>query len=129
MPNGWAWCRMETICPYGSCEKVDAKFINNNEWILELEDIEKDSGIILSYVSKSQRNSISVKHRFDKGQLLYSKLRPYLNKVVIAPKAGYNQSFLSLILLYSDYQLELCHKIHIAPRQLHHSRILEMGIH
>ncbi|MBQ6263997.1 MAG: restriction endonuclease subunit S [Clostridia bacterium] len=102
VPENWAWCRMETICPYGSCEKVDAKTIKNNEWILELEDIEKDTGVILYFVSKSQRNSISVKHRFDKGQLLYSKLRPYLNKVVIAPKPGYCTSEILPLTFYGN---------------------------
>lgn len=32
---------------------------------------------------------MSTKHIFYKGDLLYSKLRPYLNKVVIAPKDGF----------------------------------------
>ena len=36
-----------------------------------------------------ERNAVSTKHRFMKGQVLYSKLRPYLNKVVLTDEDGY----------------------------------------
>ena len=80
---------MQTICPYGDCEKVETKDIKPDEWILDLEDIEKDTGNIISVILKKDRNSVSTKHKFYKGQLLYSKLRPYLSKVVIAINDGY----------------------------------------
>ena len=69
---------------------------------MDLEDIEKDTGKILQYVFKSTRNSISTKHRFSKGQLLYSKLRPYLNKVVIAPNDGYCTSEILPLTFYGS---------------------------
>ena len=56
--------------------------------MLDLEDIEKDTGKILKFETLETRNSLSTKHVFKKGDILYSKLRPYLNKVVIAPKDG-----------------------------------------
>lgn len=56
--------------------------------MLDLEDIEKDTGRILRFETLETRNSLSTKHVFKKGDILYSKLRPYLNKVVIAPKDG-----------------------------------------
>lgn len=40
-------------------------------------------------LTKHERNSASTKHLFSKGQVLYSKLRPYLNKVVLADDDGY----------------------------------------
>ena len=89
LPAGWAWTRLGVICPYGTCEKAKAKDIADNEWILDLEDIEKDTGLILNHITKKYRSAISTKHRFSQGQLLYSKLRPYLNKVVIADQDGY----------------------------------------
>lgn len=57
--------------------------------MLDLEDIEKDTGIVLQKIRKAERNSASAKHLFRKGQVLYSKLRPYLNKVVLADEDGY----------------------------------------
>ena len=89
LPAGWAWSRLKCICPYGECDNVECCEIKNDDWILDLEDIEKDSGKILVFAKKSDKNSVSTKHKFYQGQLLYSKLRPYLNKVVIAPQAGY----------------------------------------
>ena len=92
VPDGWAWTRLGVICPYGTCEKVETKNIADNEWILDLEDIEKDTGLILKHITKKYRTAVSTKHRFLQGQLLYSKLRPYLNKVVIADQDGYSTS-------------------------------------
>lgn len=80
---------MGEICDYGSCTNVSTNDIDDNAWMLDLEDIEKDTGRVLQKVTKIERNSASTKHWFDKGQVLYSKLRPYLNKVVLADEAGY----------------------------------------
>ena len=90
------------MCPYGECDNVECSEIKNDDWILDLEDIEKDSGKILAFAKKSDKNSISTKHKFYQGQLLYSKLRPYLNKVVIAPKAGYCTSEILPLLFWGD---------------------------
>lgn len=89
LPDGWAWARLGVICPYGENKAVSADLIDETAWILDLEDIEKETGVIKKYTTKSERNSVSNKYSFCKGQLLYSKLRPYLNKVVIATKDGY----------------------------------------
>ena len=44
---------------------------------------------MLNVVRKRERPFTSIKHTFLKGQVLYSKLRPYLNKVTIASDDGY----------------------------------------
>lgn len=88
MPDNWSWCRLGSICDYGKCKNVSTSEINDETWVLDLEDIEKDSGRILKFLSFKVRKSASTKHIFKKGDILYSKLRPYLNKVVIAPKDG-----------------------------------------
>lgn len=89
IPEVWAWCRLGEICDYGKCINVDTKELKPEDWILDLEDIEKESGKIIKFITFSKRKSESTKHKFFKGQVLYSKLRPYLNKVVIAPKDGF----------------------------------------
>ena len=83
------WCRLGEVCDYGKCENIEASELKADDWILDLEDIEKDSGKIITFHSFAERKSESTKHIFRKGDLLYSKLRPYLNKVVIAPKDGF----------------------------------------
>ena len=104
LPGSWGVCTLGEICDYGNCINVDTKQIGDNEWILDLEDIEKDSGKVLYKAKKQERNSISTKHKFYAGQVLYSKLRPYLNKVVLADENGYCTSEI-LPLVFSDFVL------------------------
>ena len=89
LPENWAICALGEICDYGSCINVETDQISDDEWILDLEDIEKDSGKVLCKIRKLERNAVSTKHKFSNGQVLYSKLRPYLNKVVLADEDGY----------------------------------------
>ena len=89
LPDSWSVCCLGDLCDYGNCTNVDTADIADSAWMLDLEDIEKDSGVVLQKVRKAERNAASTKHRFHKGQVLYSKLRPYLNKVVLADEDGY----------------------------------------
>ncbi|MBQ3776623.1 MAG: restriction endonuclease subunit S [Fibrobacter sp.] len=89
IPENWIWCRLKDIANYGECDNVEVKHIPETAWILELEDIEKDSGKILHFFSKSERQINGVRHQFEKGDVLYSKLRTYLNKVLVASNDGY----------------------------------------
>lgn len=56
-------------------------------WGLDLEDIEK-GGKLLQKLSVGQRKAIGDKTVFYKGDILYSKLRPYLLKILIADDDG-----------------------------------------
>ena len=89
LPETWEICCLGEVCDYGDCINVDTADIDDGAWILDLEDIEKDTGVVLKKVTKAQRNSVSTKHQFHSGQVLYSKLRPYLNKVVLSDDDGY----------------------------------------
>ena len=89
IPDNWELCCLGELCDYGNCTNVDTKNISDEAWILDLEDIEKDSGRVLQKIRKFERESFSTKHLFHKDQVLYSKLRPYLNKVVIADEDGF----------------------------------------
>lgn len=87
LPDGWVWCRLGEICNYGTCTNANPNEIPQSAWILELEDIEKESGRLSQTGVK--RNPQSTKHRFKAGDVLYGKLRPYLNKVIVAPRDGF----------------------------------------
>ena len=89
LPETWKICCLGELCDYGNCINVNTEDIAEDAWILDLEDIEKDTGTVLKKVTKNQRNSVSTKHKFHSGQVLYSKLRPYLNKVVLSDADGY----------------------------------------
>ena len=128
IPDGWSWTRLITICPYGETTTINANNITDNEWILELEDIEKDTGKILSYVLKSERQSVSQKHKFCKGQLLYSKLRPYLNKVLIAPKDGYCTSEILPLTLYGNISPEYIRTFLMSDTFLAYVDLISYGV-
>ena len=89
IPSGWVWCRLGSLVDFSKSKSVKANNIAPDAWLLDLEDIEKDSGKILHKKRKGPTTSISDKHRFERGNVLYSKLRPYLNKVIIADEDGY----------------------------------------
>ena len=89
MPASWAWTTLGYISNYGECNTISIVNITDNEWILELEDLEKDTATIIQLLTKKDRNIKGVRHRFNKGDVLYSKLRTYLNKVLVAPRDGY----------------------------------------
>ena len=89
VPSSWEWTTLGEISNYGECSNYKVSEININDWTLELEDIEKGSAKILAYKTKKERNISGVRHKFCKGEVLYSKLRTYLNKVLIAPKDGF----------------------------------------
>lgn len=74
---------------YGECNNVSVDSITDDDWVLELEDLEKDTAKIIQTLSRSKRSIKGVRHRFNKGDILYSKLRTYLNKVLVAPQSGY----------------------------------------
>ena len=88
IPEGWEWARLGSLCDFGACRNIDYRDVAEGVWNLDLEDIEKDSGSIVRKKRKVKGESGSTKHVFASGSVLYSKLRPYLNKVVIADEDG-----------------------------------------
>jgi type I restriction enzyme S subunit len=57
-------------------------------WCLNLDQIESHSGKVLSKLKIKARDVGPSTYAFEKGTVLYCKLRPYLNKVVVADAVG-----------------------------------------
>lgn len=89
IPHTWVWARLGEVVDYNGRSKVAANTIPDDAWLLDLGDIEKDTSRIIQRVTFGQRRSKSTKTHFAKGDVLYGKLRPYLNKVVVAEAPGY----------------------------------------
>ena len=62
--------------------------LDNNVWLLNLDMVESQSGRIIDYVYEDIENVGNSTCKFSEKNVLYSKLRPYLNKVVIPDKKG-----------------------------------------
>lgn len=89
IPDSWKWVKLGDCTGYAQTkEKVSPKDITGDMWSLDLEDIQKDTGAILVKIKASERKISGDKVKFHKGQVLYSKLRPYLKKILVAPDEG-----------------------------------------
>ena len=100
IPDTWQWTRLGYISNYGKNESVATKDIPDEAYIIELENIEKDTGRIIGYTPRQSLTESSTHHVFSKGDVLYSKLRPYLNKVVIPDYDGFCSG--EIMALYFD---------------------------
>ena len=89
IPETWKWVRLGEISTYSQSKtKIKISDIDTPMWSLDLEDIEKESGKIISRITTKNRNFSGKKIIFNNGQILYSKLRPYLKKILVAPDNG-----------------------------------------
>ena len=90
LPKLWKWAALGDLVLYDAGIKREPKTLNKELWLLELEDVEKDSGRLLVRITASARKSKSTKSEFRVNDILYGKLRPYLNKVLVADVPGYS---------------------------------------
>lgn len=89
IPESWKWVRLGDCTSYAQTkEKISPSEIAPNMWSLDLEDIQKETGTILVKMMASERIITGEKVKFHKNQVLYSKLRPYLKKILVAPYDG-----------------------------------------
>lgn len=90
--DSWQRCPLGYVCNYGCNETVQPSAMKVGKLLIGLEDIEKDSGKLIRRKFFDGTNATSPKHAFRRGNVLYGKLRPYLNKVIIADMDGYCSS-------------------------------------
>lgn len=84
--SNWVWKRFKFIARVDSNLVEPDRFEN---WLhIAPDSIGKGDGRLLHRHTVSEDSVISGNHLFRKGAILYSKVRPRLNKVVIAPDDG-----------------------------------------
>jgi type I restriction enzyme S subunit len=88
IPHDWKWIALSKAADCRASTKVDSASLNDSDWVLDLEDIDGGTGKVIATATFAERSSLSTKASFQKGDVLYGKLRPYLNKVVIADRSG-----------------------------------------
>jgi len=81
------------ITKYGRCATVKSNLVPPEEYPdypqISPDNIEKGSGKLLdTYSTVAETGVISNNHLFFEGQIIYSKIRPLLNKVMIATFSG-----------------------------------------
>jgi type I restriction enzyme, S subunit len=108
LPVTWQWARIGDLFEYDAGTKCNPSELVPDRWLLELEDIEKDSSKVLTRLRARDRDSLSTKSEFQVGDILYGKLRPYLNKVVVADEPGYSTTEIVAIRPFLKLHPEYC---------------------
>ena len=86
--KSWETQKMDAVAPI-----VNFKGEFYNEvWLLNLDMVESQTGRIIDYLIVPKEKVGNSVCAFDTTNVLYSKLRPYLNKVVIPDRCGYATS-------------------------------------
>lgn len=86
LPNTWQWCKFYEIANIASNLVSPDKYLDFPH--IAPNNIEKGNGKLLQYNSVRIDSVISFNHYFYAGQILYSKIRPNLSKVVIVDFDG-----------------------------------------
>lgn len=108
LPATWSWAALGAVMNYDAGVKHHPATLDGSAWLLELEDVEKDSGRIVAHIQANQRSPRSTKSEFQSGDILYGKLRPYLNKVLVADVPGYSTTEIVAIRPYTALCPEYC---------------------
>ncbi len=87
IPENWKWVRLGEITDYGIGKSVKYDSIPVDSLIIELEDIEKNTFKLLN--KNRKRTPKSSKNEFQKGDILFGKLRPYLKKTILIDEDGF----------------------------------------
>ena len=128
IPDSWEWVRLGDMSNYGQCTSVDTADIDPGTWSLDLEEIEKGTGRLIERKTAADKKSKSSKHVFIKGILLYSKLRTYLNKVLVADMDGVCTSEIVPIELNGGVNAEYVRLVLMSPYFLEYTTSRGYGI-
>ena len=128
IPDSWEWVRLGDMSNYGQCTSVDTADIDPGTWSLDLEEIEKGTGRLIERKTAAEKKSKSSKHVFTKGTLLYSKLRTYLNKVLVANMDGVCTSEIVPIELNGGVNAEYVRLVLMSPYFLEYTASKGYGI-
>ncbi|MDD6824515.1 MAG: restriction endonuclease subunit S [Oscillospiraceae bacterium] len=86
VPENWE------VIKFGRCITIKSNLVPPENYYdypqIAPDSIEKNSARLLDYKTVMESGVISWNHLFFKGQIIYSKIRPLLNKVIIAPFDG-----------------------------------------
>lgn len=86
LPDGWEWCRFGDIANIASNLVAPEKYLDYMH--IAPDNIEKNTAHLLPCSTVKDNSVKSFNHLFSKGQIIYSKIRPALRKVVLAPFEG-----------------------------------------
>ncbi|MFD3055874.1 restriction endonuclease subunit S, partial [Streptococcus agalactiae] len=116
IPKSWEWVRLGNISSLNFFSSISGDKIPNDSWVLDMEDIEKETGRLVRKNYKTEKSSYkSNKISFSKDTILYAKLRPNLKKVIISDENGFATTELLPIKVFGNISLEYIRYCMISP--------------
>ncbi|OYD06728.1 restriction endonuclease subunit S [Paludifilum halophilum] len=86
IPEGWEWVRFGDVC------RIVSNLVDPKEFLFLVHvapnHIEKSTGKLIDLELVSEAGLRSKKHKFNPGQIIYSKIRPNLSKLTIVDFEG-----------------------------------------
>jgi len=83
----WPFVKLGDVAP-AKAKKKQVADSSSLAWQLNLDQVESHTGRVIDEIVAPIREAGNSTHWFDERHVLYSKLRPYLNKVVVPEKEG-----------------------------------------
>lgn len=87
-PKGWKMKKLGDVVDKVSLQIMPTDYPDTEFVYIGLEHIESNTGQLAKINYQSGESIKSSKNKFKKGDILYGKLRPYLNKVWLADRSG-----------------------------------------
>ncbi|HIH1042543.1 TPA: restriction endonuclease subunit S [Streptococcus agalactiae] len=116
IPKSWEWVRLGNISSLNFFSNISGDKIPNDSWVLDMEDIEKETGRLVRKNYKTEKSSYkSNKISFSKDTILYAKLRPNLKKVIISDENGFATTELLPIKVFGNISLDYIRYCMISP--------------
>lgn len=128
IPENWAWVRIKDITNFGNASTINPEKINAKDWVLDLEEIEKNTGQIINVKLAKEKPVKSNKYKFSENEVLYGKLRPYLNKVAIAPKDGYCTTEIIPLKIYGNINVRYMQLALMSPYFIEYANSCSYGV-
>ncbi len=124
LPGGWKRVPLRDLVSISGSQVKPWLTPNDTFTYVSLEDIEAGTGQILSLRPTLGREIASAKIRFQRGDLLYSRLRPYLQKVVIASSEGVAATELMVLRVQDSVEPEFLQEALLGPE--HHTQVTQL---
>lgn len=86
LPTGWKWLSFDQVA------SIDSNLVQPNDYLnlplIAPDNIQSETGTLLNIPLVSDILPKSPKHKFNSGHIVYSKIRPYLSKLVLVEFEG-----------------------------------------
>jgi type I restriction enzyme S subunit len=126
-PAGWSERRLGDLVEHISGQLDPASEPERAFLYVALENMERGTGRIIGLRPTLGRNIASAKSIFQRGDLLYGRLRPYLQKIAVAPWDGVSSTELLPLRPKGDVDPEYLREYLLSPLHLEYVEQLMAG--